>query len=195
MATKKPQVIKVAHPARKKRKRSDDSMPDFGKMMEVEEQELLKFAEDQMRVYGQETNLERSVPDYRDGLKPVGRRVLWGLSQLPKEQNVKSARVVGDVMGKYHPHGDLSIYTAVTTLVNFSVPPIDGEGGWGTLIDGPAAMRYTNVRLSPFGKTFFLIRRQGQGTHRSARLVAEPAVQRHRGDRRRYAHDDSRVHT
>lgn len=75
------------------------------KVAAVSEEELLSFIERSMKVYGTEVNLERSVPDYRDGLKPVGRRVLWAMHQLSTDK-VKAARVVGDTMGKYHPHGD-----------------------------------------------------------------------------------------
>lgn len=130
-------------------------MPIFAELAEIPEWQLLEFVEKQLKIYGHETNLERSVPDYRDGLKPVARRVLWAMNQLPKDQNIKSARIVGDTMGRYHPHADVGIYGALATMVNHSVPPVTGIGGWGTLIDSPAAMRYTNAKLSQFGKLFF----------------------------------------
>jgi len=122
---------------------------------QVEEHGLLAFVEDQMRIYGKETNLERAIPDFRDGMKPVTRRLLYALSNLPKAQLMKSARLVGEVIGKFHPHGDSSILGALSTLVNYATPPIDGTGNWGTLIDPPAAMRYTNVTMSKYGALFF----------------------------------------
>jgi DNA gyrase subunit A len=96
----------------------------------------------------------RALPDVRDGLKPVHRRILFGMSEAglrPDHAYVKSARVVGDVMGRYHPHGDSAIYEALVRLAQpFSVntPLIDGHGNFGSPDDGPAAMRYTECRLS-----------------------------------------------
>lgn len=121
----------------------------------VNEEDLLSFIRKSMKTYGVEVNLERSIPDFRDGLKPVARRVLWAMSQIHSEKGVKAARLIGDTMGKYHPHGDLSLYGATVNLVNNPVPPLNGKGNWGTLVDGPAAMRYPNVLLSKYGKSFF----------------------------------------
>ncbi len=96
----------------------------------------------------------RALPDARDGLKPVQRRILFQMSEMglrPDKGHVKSARVVGDVMGKLHPHGDASIYDAMVRLAQdfiLRVPLIDGHGNFGTLDDGPAAARYTETRLS-----------------------------------------------
>ena len=96
----------------------------------------------------------RALPDARDGLKPVQRRILYQMSEMglrPDKGHVKSARVVGDVMGKLHPHGDASIYDAMVRLAQdfiLRVPLIDGHGNFGTLDDGPAAARYTETRLS-----------------------------------------------
>jgi DNA gyrase subunit A len=96
----------------------------------------------------------RALPDARDGLKPVHRRILFSMSEQgyrPDRGHVKSARVVGDVMGKYHPHGDSAIYDAMVRLAqNFSlnVPLIDGHGNFGSPDDGPAASRYTEARMS-----------------------------------------------
>jgi DNA gyrase subunit A len=96
----------------------------------------------------------RALPDARDGLKPVQRRILFQMSEMglrPDKGHVKSSRVVGDVMGKLHPHGDASIYDAMVRLAQdfvLRVPLIDGHGNFGSLDDGPAAARYTEARLS-----------------------------------------------
>lgn len=121
----------------------------------VNEEELLSFIRKSMKIYGVEVNLERAIPDFRDGLKPVARRIMWAMSHIQSDKGVKAARLVGDTMGKYHPHGDLALYGATVNLVNNPVSPLTGKGNWGTLVDGPAAMRYTNVLLSRYGKTFF----------------------------------------
>lgn len=97
----------------------------------------------------------RALPDARDGLKPVQRRILFQMDQLglrPDRGHVKSSRVVGEVMGKLHPHGDAAIYDALVRLAqpfNQRVPLVDGHGNFGSLDDGPAAPRYTEVRLAP----------------------------------------------
>jgi len=106
-------------------------------------------------VYALSTITARSLPDVRDGMKPVHRRLLWAMRNLkmgPTEAYKKSARVVGDVIGKYHPHGDQSVYDAMVRLAqNFSLryPLVDGQGNFGN-IDGDraAAYRYTEARLS-----------------------------------------------
>ncbi|MGO1413642.1 MAG: DNA gyrase/topoisomerase IV subunit A [Microbacterium gubbeenense] len=95
----------------------------------------------------------RALPDARDGLKPVQRRILYQMSEMglrPDRGHVKSARVVGDVMGKLHPHGDSAIYDALVRLAQdfaMRVPLVDGHGNFGSLDDGPAASRYTEARL------------------------------------------------
>ncbi|WP_294181226.1 DNA topoisomerase (ATP-hydrolyzing) subunit A [uncultured Schumannella sp.] len=97
----------------------------------------------------------RALPDARDGLKPVQRRILYQMSEMglrPDRGHVKSARVVGDVMGRLHPHGDSAIYDALVRLAQdftMRVPLIDGHGNFGSLDDGPAAARYTEARLRP----------------------------------------------
>jgi DNA gyrase subunit A len=97
----------------------------------------------------------RALPDARDGLKPVQRRILFGMSQMgltPERGHVKSSRVVGDVMGKLHPHGDTAIYDALVRMAqpfSMRVPLIDGHGNFGSLDDLPAAMRYTECRMAP----------------------------------------------
>ncbi|RNE62342.1 DNA gyrase/topoisomerase IV subunit A [Cryobacterium tepidiphilum] len=96
----------------------------------------------------------RALPDARDGLKPVQRRILYQMSEMglrPDRGHVKSARVVGEVMGKLHPHGDTAIYDALVRLAQaftLRVPLIDGHGNFGSLDDGPAAPRYTEARLA-----------------------------------------------
>ncbi len=97
----------------------------------------------------------RALPDARDGLKPVQRRILYTMSDMglrPDRAHVKSARVVGEVMGKLHPHGDGAIYDALVRMVQpwvMRVPYIDGHGNFGSPDDGPAAMRYSECRLAP----------------------------------------------
>ncbi len=107
--------------------------------------------------YAMSTIVSRSLPDVRDGLKPVHRRLLFAMRQLhldPKSSFKKCARVVGDVIGKYHPHGDSAVYQAMARLAqDFSVryPLVDGQGNFGNIDgDGPAAMRYTEARLTEF---------------------------------------------
>ena len=97
----------------------------------------------------------RALPDARDGLKPVQRRILFQMGQTglrPDRGHVKSSRVVGDVMGRLHPHGDVAIYDAMVRLAQpftLRLPMIDGHGNFGSLDDGPAAPRYTEVRMAP----------------------------------------------
>jgi DNA gyrase subunit A len=115
--------------------------------------------EDEMRRsyldYAMSVIVSRALPDVRDGLKPVHRRILYGMKEAGYEYNKpfrKSARIVGDVMGKYHPHGDQSIYDAMVRMAqDFSMrlPLIDGQGNFGSMDgDSPAAMRYTESRLA-----------------------------------------------
>jgi topoisomerase-4 subunit A len=105
--------------------------------------------------YALSTIMSRSLPDVRDGLKPVHRRLMHGMRQLnlkPETSPKKSARIVGDVMGKYHPHGDMAIYNAMVRLAqDFAVryPLVDGQGNFGNIDgDNAAAMRYTEARLT-----------------------------------------------
>jgi len=102
--------------------------------------------------YAIEVAKDRALPDVRDGLKPVHRRILYGaylLKAYPDRPYYKSARIVGDILGKFHPHGDSSVYDAMVILAqNFTTrePLIDGQGNWGSIDgDGAAAMRYTEV--------------------------------------------------
>ena len=119
--------------------------------------------------YALSTITSRSLPDVRDGLKPVHRRLLFAMRQLrldPGQGFKKSARVVGDVMGKFHPHGDAAIYDAMVRLAQefaMRYRLVDGQGNFGNIDgDNAAAMRYTEARLSPFAKT--LLQELGQGT-------------------------------
>ena len=97
----------------------------------------------------------RALPDARDGLKPVHRRILYSMSEMglrPDRGHVKSSRVVGEVMGKYHPHGDTAIYDALVRMAQpfaMRLPLVDGHGNFGSLDDGPAASRYTEARMAP----------------------------------------------
>ena len=97
----------------------------------------------------------RALPDARDGLKPVQRRIIYQMGQMslnPDRPYMKSARVVGEVMGKLHPHGDSAIYEAMVRLAQpfaMRLPLVDGHGNFGSLDDGPAASRYTEARMAP----------------------------------------------
>src|SRR5437870_11851639 len=115
--------------------------------------------EDEMRRsyldYAMSVIVGRALPDVRDGFKPVHRRVLWAMHELGNTSTKaykKSARVVGDVIGKYHPHGDTAVYDTIVRLAQaFSMryPLIDGQGNFGSVDgDAPAAMRYTEVRMA-----------------------------------------------
>jgi len=107
------------------------------------------------RDYAMSVIMARALPDVRDGLKPVQRRILYAMHELgldPKKPHRKSARIVGDTMGKYHPHGDSSIYDALVHMTedySLPIPLVDGHGNFGSIDgDGAAAMRYTEARLS-----------------------------------------------
>lgn len=115
--------------------------------------------EDEMRRsyldYAMSVIIGRALPDVRDGLKPVHRRVLWAMNELGNQYNKaykKSARVVGDVIGKYHPHGDTAVYDTIVRLAqdfNMRYPLVDGQGNFGSIDgDAAAAMRYTEVRMA-----------------------------------------------
>ena len=105
--------------------------------------------------YAMSVIVARALPDARDGLKPVHRRILYGMYDMGIRSNSsykKSARIVGEVLGKYHPHGDSSVYDAMARLAqDFSMryPLVDGQGNFGSIDgDAPAAMRYTEARLA-----------------------------------------------
>ncbi|MEV0396418.1 DNA gyrase/topoisomerase IV subunit A [Polymorphospora rubra] len=115
---------------------------------------LTTEVEDSYLEYAYSVIHSRALPDARDGLKPVHRRILFSMSEQgyrPDRPHVKSARVVGDTMGKYHPHGDTAIYDAMVRLAqdfSLNTPLIDGHGNFGSPDDGPAASRYTEARMS-----------------------------------------------
>ena len=134
---------------------------DMGKRLippepsDVQEIALREALEERYLAYALSTIMHRALPDARDGLKPVHRRVLFAMRQLrldPGAAFKKSARVVGDVIGKFHPHGDQSVYDALVRLAqDFAqrYPLIDGQGNFGNIDgDNPAAMRYTESRLT-----------------------------------------------
>lgn len=124
----------------------------FDKVQEVDMQKTMK---DYYIDYAMSVIASRALPDVRDGLKPVQRRILYSMVELnngPDKPHRKCARIVGDTMGKYHPHGDSSIYEALVKLAqdfNTRYPLVDGHGNFGSVDgDGAAAMRYTEARLS-----------------------------------------------
>ena len=122
---------------------------------QIHEVDLKKTMEKSYIDYAMSVIVARALPDVRDGLKPVQRRVLWSMIELnngPDKPHRKCARIVGDTMGKYHPHGDSSIYGSLVNMAqdwSFHYPLVDGHGNFGSVDgDSPAAMRYTEARLS-----------------------------------------------
>ncbi|WP_421118001.1 DNA gyrase subunit A [Aquihabitans daechungensis] len=132
--------------------RNDPTITDYGLIepIEIEDEMERSFLDYSMSVI-----VSRALPDVRDGLKPVHRRILWGMHDLgnrPDRQFMKCARVTGEVMGKYHPHGDLSIYAALVRMAqdhSMRHPLVAGHGNFGSSDYGPAAARYTECRLAP----------------------------------------------
>ena len=122
---------------------------------QIREVDLKKTMETSYIDYAMSVIVARALPDVRDGLKPVQRRVLWSMIELnngPDKPHRKCARIVGDTMGKYHPHGDSSIYGSLVNMAqewSMRYPMVDGHGNFGSVDgDSPAAMRYTEARLS-----------------------------------------------
>ncbi len=152
------------------RSRSSSSTPPILPFAETEKQSLAQFTEKAYRDYSMYVILDRALPHLADGLKPVQRRIVFAMSELglgPNAKHKKSARTVGDVLGKYHPHGDVACYEAMVLMAQpFSVryPLVDGQGNWGSQDDPKsfAAMRYTEARLTPFAQV--LLSELGQGT-------------------------------
>ena len=136
----------------------------------LEKQSISQFSEKAYLDYSMYVILDRALPHIGDGLKPVQRRIIYAMSELglsAAAKYKKSARTVGDVIGKFHPHGDSAAYEAMVLLSqSFTTryPLIDGQGNWGSLDDPKsfAAMRYTECRLSPYAKN--LLEELGQGT-------------------------------
>ena len=128
------------------------------KELEKENIDLTSFSKaisERYLSYALSTITSRSLPDVRDGLKPVHRRVLYAMMQLKLNHNLsfkKSARVVGDVMGKFHPHGDGAIYDSMVRMAQefaLRYPLVDGQGNFGNIDgDNAAAMRYTEARMT-----------------------------------------------
>src|SRR5690349_16296029 len=122
---------------------------------EIRSEPLSKALAERYLAYALSTITQRALPDVRDGLKPVHRRILFGMRQLRLEPDAgfkKSAKVVGDVMGSFHPHGDQAIYDAMVRLAqdfNSRYPLVDGQGNFGNIDgDNPAAYRYTEARMT-----------------------------------------------
>ena len=171
-----------------------------GPSISVEQEMKTSFLDYSMSVI-----VSRAIPDLRDGLKPVHRRILFGMSEGGYDYNKpykKSARLVGDVMGKYHPHGDTAIYDAMVRMAqdfSMSLMLADGQGNFGSMDgDNPAAMRYTEVRMAKVAEELL---KDLDKEHRRfpaelferipradcpARAVPEPAGQRLARDRGRH---------
>lgn len=118
---------------------------------------ISNFLKKNITEYAKEVCEDRALASYKDGLKPSQRRIIKALldaGAVNTKPTVKSAKIVGDTMGKYHPHGDSGIESALATLVNSQYPLVYGHGNWGSLTDGPASTRYTECRLSDFGMKF-----------------------------------------
>jgi topoisomerase-4 subunit A len=136
----------------------------------VERLPLSQFTEKAYLDYSMYVILDRALPFLGDGLKPVQRRIVYAMSELglsAVSKHKKSARTVGDVLGKYHPHGDSACYEAMVLMAqpfSYRYPLVDGQGNWGSADDPKsfAAMRYTEARLTPYAKT--LLQELGQGT-------------------------------
>lgn len=136
----------------------------------IEELPLRAFTEKAYLDYSMYVILDRALPSLADGLKPVQRRIIYAMSELglsAVSKHKKSARTVGDVLGKYHPHGDTACYEAMVLMAqpfSYRYPLIDGQGNWGSQDDPKsfAAMRYTEARLSRFAR--ILLQELGQGT-------------------------------
>ena len=131
--------------------RTDSTPTDHGR---IEDIDVAAEMQGSYLEYAYSVIYSRALPDARDGLKPVQRRILYQMAEMglrPDRGHVKSARVVGEVMGKLHPHGDAPIYDALVRLAQdfaLRVPLVDGHGNFGSLDDGPAAPRYTEARLA-----------------------------------------------
>ncbi|MBI2364217.1 MAG: DNA gyrase subunit A [Deltaproteobacteria bacterium] len=129
----------------------------------LKQQKIPVYIEDEMRQsfmdYAMSVIISRALPDVRDGLKPVHRRVLYAMYDAGNSSDrpyKKSARLVGDIMGKYHPHGDTAIYDTIVRMAqdfNLRYPLVDGQGNFGSIDgDNPAAMRYTEIRMTPLAE-------------------------------------------
>ena len=137
-----------------RKRQSSSTIPPFEGEGTIIDTDVVAELESSYLDYSYSVIYSRALPDARDGLKPVHRRILYSMAEAglrPDRPYVKSARVVGDVMGKYHPHGDSAIYDAMVRLAQpfaMRVPLIDGHGNWGSPDDSAAASRYTECRLT-----------------------------------------------
>ena len=160
MAAKKKAAKKAPAKRQKKTKSAEVLAFPTPKAMEVEDTSLERITAHYSKIYGEEVVQDRAVPDFRDGLKPVHRASIWAAFKIGANHTakyVKSARIVGDVIGKYHPHGDTACYGAIVTIANGVMPNlIQGQGNWGSHVDNAAAHRYTEARLSHFSDLFLL---------------------------------------
>jgi len=125
---------------------------DFGLIRPIDIDDEMKQA---YLDYAMSVIISRALPDARDGLKPVHRRILYAMYDMsmgPDSAYKKSARIVGEVLGKYHPHGDMAVYESMARMAqDFSMryPLVDGQGNYGSIDgDSPAAMRYTEARMA-----------------------------------------------
>jgi topoisomerase-4 subunit A len=140
------------------------------KLYEIEKRDLAEFSEGAYLNYAMYVIMDRALPHIGDGLKPVQRRIIYAMSELglnATAKHKKSARTVGDVLGKFHPHGDAACYEAMVLMAqsfSFRYPLVDGQGNWGSTDDPKsfAAMRYTEAKLSAFSD--LLLAELGQGT-------------------------------
>lgn len=126
---------------------------------ETLDQPLDEYTGDKLKIYGSYVVEQRAVPDFRDGLKPVHRAVLWSMVDLglrPSAPYKKSARTVGQAIGVYHPHGDTAAYDAMVTITNTVPPFVAGQGGFGSPSTSASAMRYTEAKMSKFTHSFLL---------------------------------------
>ena len=155
--------------------------------------------------------LDRALPRCRDGLKPVQRRIIYAMSELglsAGQKHKKSARTVGDVIGKFHPHGDSACYEAMVLMAqdfSYRYPIVDGQGNWGSTDDPKsfAAMRYTESQAHALRRSAAVralgwhgglaaeLRRHARGARVPAGAAAQRAAQRHAGHRGRHVHRHS----
>lgn len=142
----------------KKAKRVEESVDMLKAHKRIIDVHLEDKANEEYYKYGIAVIEDRAIFGSIDGLKPVARRGLWSAHKMGLRHNSKadkSAKVVGDTLGNYHPHGDTACYGALVTAAKSPIKMIDGEGNWGTMNDNPAAMRYTNMRLSKYSDLIF----------------------------------------
>ena len=141
---------------------------------------IADFTNEAMRAYGTFVIEERAVADFRDGLKPVQRRIMYAAQHDVKLRSTgrfaKSAKLLGDTMGNYHPHGDAAIYGAMVNMVHLRYPLLEGHGNFGTLVDPPAAERYTECRLTKVSEKLFECLTVGAVTENYSGDKEEPLV-------------------